>query len=62
MTLESEVCVEVPFAIPTMQVVQGSWMGLVTRSAVGVGVFDFGTRFGEPASMGSVQLCNTNLV
>ena len=34
----SEVIAEVPLAAPTMQAVQGSWMGLVTRRASGVGL------------------------
>jgi hypothetical protein len=35
-TSESEVIAEVPLAIPIMQAVQDSWMGLVTRRAVGM--------------------------
>ena len=38
-TVEAEVIAEVPFATPTMQAVQDSWMGLVTRRASGVWVF-----------------------
>jgi hypothetical protein len=38
-TVETEVIAEVPFATPTMQAVQDSWMGLVSRRAVGVWVF-----------------------
>ena len=30
-TVEAEVIAEVPFATPTMQAVQDSWMGLVTQ-------------------------------
>jgi hypothetical protein len=37
-TVESEVIAEVPPATPTMQTVQDSWMGLVTRHASGVWV------------------------
>jgi hypothetical protein len=33
------VIAEVPLATPTMQAVQGSWVGLVTRRAVEVGLW-----------------------
>jgi hypothetical protein len=44
-TVESDIIARVPLATPTMQAVQGSWMGLVTRRAVGVWVLVLGKTF-----------------
>ena len=39
---ESEVIAEVPLTTPTMQAVQDSWMGLVTRRTFGLWVVVIG--------------------
>jgi hypothetical protein len=53
-TVEPEKIAKAPPATPTMQAVQDSWMGLVSRRASGLWVWV--AAFGEPVSRGPVQL------